>query len=162
MFRAKGIAFYGSAASFNQHFICYLEPHDRFYSNCVAWMLLSGHQKLGHKQPSFWPLFSWQDYKRTGKSLPLAFFTSEQLSKQNCPRLVTTHSKILTSKKWRQMYCSKWDIRNSPSSALQIIVLIIKITHKEGMHMPNDFMEVLTMSFKKCKREFYYTAPIFL
>ena len=66
MYQAKGIAFYGSAASFNQHFMCYLEPHN----NCVAWMLLSGHQKLGHKQPSFWPLFSWQDYKHTGMPLP--------------------------------------------------------------------------------------------
>ena len=47
-------------------------------------------------------------------------------------------------------------IRDSPSSALQIIVLIIEITigrikDKEGMQ-PNDFMEVLTscMSFKEC------------
>ena len=71
----------GSVASFGQHFTCYLEPHNRFYYlNCIAWLLLSGHQTLGHKQPSFWPHFSWQDYKHTGKPLPSAFVTSEQLS----------------------------------------------------------------------------------
>ena len=75
--QARGIAFHGSVASFGQHFTCYLELQNWFYSNCVAWMLLSGHQKFGHKQLSFWPLFSWQDSKRTGKPLPLAFFTSE-------------------------------------------------------------------------------------
>ena len=72
VFRAKGIAFYGCAASYNQHFMCYLELHNKFSLNCVAWMLLSGHQKLGHKQHSLWPLFSRQD-KPTGNSLPLAF-----------------------------------------------------------------------------------------
>ena len=77
VFQAKGIALYGSAASFGQHFMCYLEPHNSFYSNCVAYMLLSGHQKLGHKKPSFWPLLSGKDYKRAGKPLLLAFFTSE-------------------------------------------------------------------------------------
>ena len=51
----------------------YLELHNRFSSNCVAWMLLSGHQKLG--------LFSGQDYKPTGKPLPLAFFASELTNK---------------------------------------------------------------------------------
>ena len=59
--RAKGIVFYGSVASFDQHFMCYLE-----HNSCVAWMLLSGHQKLGPKHHSFWPLFSGQDYKHTG------------------------------------------------------------------------------------------------
>ena len=55
VFRAKGIVFYGGAASFNKHFMCYLESYDRFYSNSAAWMLLSRHQKLGHKQPSSGP-----------------------------------------------------------------------------------------------------------
>ena len=50
-------------------------------------------------------------------------------------------------KKWHQMYCREWEIRDSPSE-LQIIVLIIKIT--KGMHVPNDFMEILTMRFTKC------------
>ena len=45
VFRGNGIAFYGSEASFNQQFMCcYVTPHNRFYSNCIAWMLLSGHQ----------------------------------------------------------------------------------------------------------------------
>ena len=42
-----GFIFYGSTAIFNQHFML-SEVHNRFYLNCVAWMLLSGHQKLGH------------------------------------------------------------------------------------------------------------------
>ena len=41
--QARGIVFYGSVASLGQHFTCYLEPHNRLYSNCVVWMLLSGH-----------------------------------------------------------------------------------------------------------------------
>ena len=52
--QARGITFYGSVASFSQHLTCYLEPHNRFYSNCVALMLLSGYQEtLIGKQPSF-------------------------------------------------------------------------------------------------------------
>ena len=83
VFRAKGIAFYGSNMCY-----MYLEPHNRFNSNFVAWMLLSGHQKLGHKQPSFWLLFSGQEYKRTGKPLRLAFFTSTKLPLACCLKLL--------------------------------------------------------------------------
>ena len=45
------------------------------------------------------------------------------------------------------------EIHDSRSFTLQIIVLIMEITigmYKEGMHMPNNFVEVLSMSFKKC------------
>ena len=72
MFRAKDIAFYGSAASFNQHFIS--EAAQQVL--CSLDVAVRGSE-VGHKQPSFWPLFMWQDYKRTGKPLPLAFFTSD-------------------------------------------------------------------------------------
>ena len=45
------------------------------------------------------------------------------------------------------MYYSEWEIHD-PSSALKII-LIIEITIGIIMYMPNDLMEVLSMSFKK-------------
>ena len=42
--QARGIAFNGGVASVSQHFMCYVEPHNRFDSNCVAMMMMtSGH-----------------------------------------------------------------------------------------------------------------------
>ena len=45
--------------------------------------------------------------------------------------------------KWCQMYYSECDIRDCPSSALQIIVVTIEITIGmilKGMHMPKNFI----------------------
>jgi len=50
---AKGITLYVSAARFGQHFRCYLEPRKRLDSNCVALMLLSGHQNCARETAQF-------------------------------------------------------------------------------------------------------------
>ena len=66
----RGITFCGSVASVGRHFTCYLEPHNGFYSNHVAFDVA---------------VRAGQDSKCTGKPLPLAFFSHLNNGANNCP-----------------------------------------------------------------------------
>ena len=90
VFRVKGIAFYGSAASFKQHLCAIWIRTLGFFELLSLDVAVRAVLEAWTQQSSFWPLFSGQNYNRTmtGKPMPLVSFTSEQLSIQNCPRLL--------------------------------------------------------------------------
>ena len=71
VFQAKCILFYGSKASFNYHFICYLEP---LFELCILDVAVTASEAWTYANQ--FPRRA--GVQALGKPLPLAFFTSEQ------------------------------------------------------------------------------------